>query len=170
MRRFTLLLCIAWALSSYAAPAPRAGVIQWRDYDAALAEAAHKERLVLVSLYATWCPACKMMTKSTWSSDSVMRAIEASVVPVELNVDAPTPLVICGESRAPAGACATSYWGIQGLPAMLLLDSQGEYLHHESGYFDISMMVNFLEMVQKETPAILKEVRAYRDSLERISQ
>lgn len=168
MKRVAIVLLSLLALASATPPATTA--VQWRKYDSALQESAKKKRLVLFYLHASWCPPCKVMEKTTWSDKSVVQMVEASVIPVELDIDATQPLLHCGEQRLTVNACASSYWGVQGLPAIVLLDSQGEYLFHQMGYFDAEMMLSFLKIVQKETPQILKEIQAYRDSLEKIER
>lgn len=173
IKRFSFLFLLLFAATVVMAaphPAPQGSKINWRSYSAALKEADQKQKLLLVSLYGRWCPACKMMTQTTWSNDSVATAVERVVVPVELDVEATTPLLFCGDQKLPPGACASSYWQIGGLPAMVLLDSHGEYLHHEMGYFDPTMMHSFLSLIERETPTILREVQAYRDSLEQLQR
>lgn len=147
------------------------GAVEWREYSSALRESAQKKKLVLVYLYGEWCPSCKVMSRTTWSDPRVVAALEATVVPIRINVDSPRPVVACGPYGAiGAGNCASAYWEVQGVPAAVLLDSEGEYLYNETGMFDPDAMLAFLDLIKKETPSILLEVQAIRDSIERMSR
>ena len=85
-------------------------------------------------------------------------------------LDADAEPIRCGPETLPPSACASLYWRTPGLPAFVLVDHEGEFVHQEMGLFGPELMKSFLEEVEKETPEILRELRAWKDSVARASK
>jgi thiol:disulfide interchange protein len=111
-------------------PAP-AGSIAWRsDLDGALAEARRTHRQVLVDFNAGWCPPCLAMKHEVWPSAEVGAAVNASFVPLAIDVDKDT-------------AVAARY-SVDGIPVVMILDGDGRVIRQASGYLPISGVLRFL--------------------------
>lgn len=107
--------------------------VTWRtDFEAALKESAETNRPVLVDFTASWCPPCKVMEAQVWPNERVAATIEERVIPLKLDVDLPT-------SAEPAGR-----YGIQYIPTLLILDSEGSEQARGS-FMSAEQMVAFLE-------------------------
>ena len=117
-----------WYYRASGAPPPSA--VAWRvDFDAALAEARQTGRLVLVDVSADWCPPCIAMKHDVWSDAEVGRQVAASYVP--LLVDADRDDVV------------SPRYGVSGIPAVLVLDGNGQLIRRAS-YLPRSGMLRFL--------------------------
>ena len=159
-----LLLAFSADVPAKSADAPRDGV-RWRTYEQARKEARKKKRLIMAVLHASWCGPCRIMDRTTWADGKVVRLTESAVVPVQFDVDESREKIPCGGAMLPPGACASAYWEIPGLPAFVFLDSAGDYVHQEVGLFTPEMMADFLEALEKETPNLLRELQAWKDSV-----
>ncbi len=169
MRRLAIALALLAALCS-AAPAAGTGGVRWRPYADALKEAGRAKKLVMVVLHAKWCAPCRVMARTTWVDPAVVALANRAVVPVEFDLDADAEPIRCGPETLPPSACASLYWRTPGLPAFVLVDHEGEFVHQEMGLFGPELMKSFLEEVEKETPEILRELRAWKDSVARASK
>lgn len=118
--------------ASDAPPPPPA--FEWRsDLDAALAEAGARGVPVLVDFSAGWCPPCIAMQHDVWPDPEVGRLIEATVVPVMIDVD-----------RDPR---TSERFNVYSIPTILLLDADGQVLHKAS-YLPKSGMLRLLRELQ----------------------
>lgn len=112
--------------SGAAAPA----AIEWRtDLDGALAEARSTGRLVLADFSADWCPPCVAMKHDTWPDADVRALVSAGYVPVLIDPD--------------CDATASDRYGIDAIPAVLILDGSGQIVAR-AGYLPASGMRRFL--------------------------
>ena len=168
-KAFVLLLALLLAFSAdVLAKGPgdaQQGGVRWRTYDQARKEARKKKRLIMAVLHASWCGPCRIMERTTWADGKVAKLTESAVVPVQFDVDKSQEKIPCGGMMLPPGACASAYWEIPGLPAFVFLDSAGDYVHQEVGLFTPEMMADFLEALEKETPNLLRELQAWKDSV-----
>jgi uncharacterized protein len=78
----------AAAPSAPSTAAPAAAMVPWTGLDAAaFARARAERRLVLIDGSAEWCHWCHVMDATTYRDPEVRRVIEASFVPVRVDID-----------------------------------------------------------------------------------
>jgi uncharacterized protein len=66
----------------------RAAEIEWRAWnDAAFAEAAESDRVVLLNLTSVWCRWCQIMDETTYSDPGVIALINGSFIAVRVDAD-----------------------------------------------------------------------------------
>jgi thioredoxin-like negative regulator of GroEL len=105
--------------------------IAWRtDLDAALAESRATGRRVLVDFNAEWCPPCVVMKHDVWPHRRVTTLVEQDYVPVLIDID--------------RDAATSSRYGIDAIPAVLILDGTGAVLAR-AGYLPVSGMERLLK-------------------------
>lgn len=95
--------------------------IPWRtDYDSALAEGKKTGKPILIDFSATWCPPCQEMKRSAWPDSRVESLASSKYIPLAMDVDAPG-------AKDPAAR-----YGINTIPAVLVVDADGMVLRQSS--------------------------------------
>lgn len=101
--------------------------IKWqRNLDQALEDAKKSNQLLILDFYADWCPPCNEMEKSTYSDNRVIEQLK-NYIPVKIDIDKKPKLAnkYDGNARANGGS---------GIPATIILDSNGNQLAKIHGY------------------------------------
>lgn len=91
------------------------------SFDEALGRARAEKKLVFVDLYADWCGWCTKMDADTFTDARVQSAL-LGYVPIKVNVD------------VGGGRVVASRYRVNGLPAFLLLNGDGELVGRFDGY------------------------------------
>jgi len=91
------------------------------SFDDALAKARADGKLVLVDVYADWCTWCTKMDEDVFTDARVQAALR-DFVPIKVNADK-------GGGRA-----VVSRYRVEGLPAFLVVNGDGELVGRVDGY------------------------------------
>ncbi len=107
--------------------------VSWEeDLDDALERARAEDKAVLVNFYADWCVWCKRMDSTTLRDAGVASLLSDHVVTVRLDVDG-------------NGEEASTRFGVEALPTVLVLDNEGREIGRIAGYMPPA---GFLEAVE----------------------
>jgi thioredoxin 1 len=107
--------------------------------NAALAESRKTGKPVLVDFWAEWCGPCQEMRQTTWKDERVRQAVNDYVF-LELNVDQ--------EEKA------ASQYGVEGIPHIAVLDSQGRVLKANDGFMSADELLEWLHASGATVPAV----------------
>ena len=108
-------------------------VVDWgEDLPSALERARSEGKPVLVNFYADWCVWCKRLEATTLRDAQVADLLSDRVVPVSLNVEG-------------NGKELSDQYRVDGLPTILVLDTDGHEIGRIPGYMPPS---GFLERVE----------------------
>jgi thioredoxin-related protein len=127
------LLAAALALTTLA-PASHAAEINWREWNAGLAEAAASKRPVVVDVYTDWCGWCKRMDKDVYAREDVRDYLARNYVTIRLNAEASGPAKY--ENRNYTSSSLAQRFRVSGYPTTIFLRANGEHLVNVPGYID----------------------------------
>ena len=121
-----LLLFLQWPMlkglfyRTFGGDAP-VSTIDWRkDFVLAMAEARESEKPLLLVFSASWCPPCIVMKQEVWPDPDVSEVVKNGFVPLHIDVD---------DKR---DAAIAARYGIRGIPAVLIIDANGDVLRQNS--------------------------------------
>jgi thioredoxin 1 len=129
-------------LLGFAAVALASVFMRPRDHgtlNAALAESRKTGKPVLVDFWAEWCGPCQEMRQTTWKDKRVRQAVNDYVF-VELNVDQEEKLA--------------SQYGVEAIPHVAVLDSQGHVLKANDGFMSADELLEWLHAPGSTVPAV----------------
>jgi len=109
--------------------------LAWEDdWDTAFAKARSQDKVVLASFEAEWCVWCRRLETTTYRDTKVASVLDASVVPVSLDVD--------GNGRE-----LSDTYAVDGLPTVVVFDSEGRELGRIDGYMPPGSFLERLEAI-----------------------
>ena len=130
-RRWTLLMLGCGLVVVYfAALSPTKALDGWfEDYDAALAEAASSDRIVLLDFFGDYCPPCVMMERYVFGKPIVREAL-AGFVAVRVNASEQVDIF--------------RRYGVSEMPTFIVTDASGTQIARAEGYHDKEDFAAFL--------------------------
>jgi thioredoxin-related protein len=101
------------------------------DFASVLEKAKKENKIVFVDGFTTWCGPCKMMTKNTFTNDSVANYFNERFVNYKLDMEK-------GE-----GIEFAKKYEVHCYPNLLVLDASGNLIHRSAGYLDPKTFMAF---------------------------
>ena len=105
----------------------------WKE---ALLKAKTEKKLIFLDIYASWCGPCKQLKKYTFANQQVGDYMNANFINVSLD----------GEKGD--GVALADEYKIQAYPTLMLIDSNGNLVMNEVGFYNSSQ---FLVLIQNAT-------------------
>ena len=102
-----------------------------KDFQHVLAEAKASHKKIFVDAYAVWCAPCKKLQETTFKDPKAADYFNRHFINISIDVEK-------GEGVGLAKA-----WRIEGLPALLILDENGNQLLNHTGYVDGKGLLEF---------------------------
>jgi protein disulfide-isomerase len=128
-----LVLSLWYAWYSFYAPS---NDITWTDnLESAQKIANNSDKNIMVFFTAEWCSPCRIMKRQVFADNEVMKAIDAKVVPLEVNIDDPY-----------AEALVKQY-NIGATPTTLFINPEGKVIGYALGKVE---KTKFLEMLEEQ--------------------
>ncbi len=119
---------------AYEPPAP---TIRWEtNLEASIVQARTAHRPVLVDFGAAWCAACEELLHQTFSVDDVRREAERFTA-VKVDATEPTPAIEALQTR----------YHVQGLPTVLLINSEGREVDRVTQFIPADQMLTRMRAV-----------------------
>lgn len=115
------------------APAALAGDLEWRSHEQALPEAARSGKPVILHFTADWCSWCTKMKQETYTDAKVAKLMRDDFVIAMVDSDH-NPVL-------------SFFYGVQSLPTIWILDSEGQGITRINGYKDARAFEKYLTWV-----------------------
>lgn len=130
---FAAAVCISLFISHCPAGGAKQN-LEWKKFEAALAEAGKMNKKVLVDVYTDWCGWCKKMDASTYADAGIASYLNKNYVVVKLNAESASKLVYRGTEYTERDFAST--FGVSGYPSTIFLTAQGEPITIYPGFAD----------------------------------
>lgn len=132
-----LVASLAYAWYSYYVPSTD---MVWEDNMVTAQELADKsDKNILIFFTGEWCVPCRIMKRTVFADEEVMKAINKQVVPVMIDIDEPNAVELIKK------------YNIRSTPITLFTDSKGNVLDYAVGKIEKEY---FLEMLKNIDSAI----------------
>ncbi|MEX2573224.1 MAG: thioredoxin fold domain-containing protein [Balneolaceae bacterium] len=132
-------------LSPSAAQDPPEDNLDWVGVERALRLASQNDKLILIDVYAEWCPYCQRMQEEVYPDDSVGALIRKYFIPVRINTESDEPVNYLGNAFTHA-EFATAL-NNQGVPTIYFMNQQGEVVGQQPGFLPVDVFSSLLEYV-----------------------
>ncbi len=167
-RLFTLsiILALTWMTGSCgnssgkdgAEPAPRvtapAASIEWLGVNEGLKRARETGRPIVMNFYADWCGWCRKMDSEVYGNGDVAGAIARGYVPVRVVTDRNAEELVRFKNHTVTLREFTMMLGVQGLPTVIFLESNGDIITKIPGYVDKPMFLSLLGYIGEKCYAM----------------
>lgn len=122
--------------------------LKWRKFDEGLNEAKISNKKIIVDIYADWCKWCKKMDVEIYPSPEIKNYIETHYIPIKLNGESHEILYYKGEKYTYTEF--TSSLGVNGFPATLFMETNGEIITILPGYPGKEEFLNILKFIGED--------------------
>lgn len=146
---FRWALVLMLVLSASNPTSSKGQEVNWLPFEEALAAADSTGQLILVEVWAPWCGWCLKMKREVYPA--LEPGITDSFVFTWLNRDDnETHLRFSGQPFTPLRLA--QHFGVQEVPATTILNADGNYLLHISGFVKAKKLQQVLERLANEMP------------------
>lgn len=119
--------------------------LQWKPFNAGIAEAKMSGKKVMIDVYTDWCGWCKKMDKDTYSDAAVADYLSKEYVAIKLNAESSNALEYQGKKYTEQELSAA--FGITGYPSIIFLTDNGEPITVLPGYADAKQFKGVLSYI-----------------------
>jgi thiol-disulfide isomerase/thioredoxin len=148
MRSHILVGVVALAFAGASSAADK---IEWgKSYDDALKTAKASKKLVMVDVYADWCPPCKQMDKVTFANPKVIAFAKDKFVPVKVDGDSDD------------GKKFTAKFNVDAYPTFIFVDGEGKEQDRLVGGMGPAQFLTKIDLFHKafaEMPGLLAKLK-----------
>lgn len=145
-----LALCLLICHTSTFAQTDGASSADWQLFEAAIARAEATDRYVFVHVYAPWCGWCLKMEQEVYPDPRVKSYLMSHFVRARLNYDDAETMYTYAGRTLNARELAHEF-NVDGVPAVVILNPEGEYLLHLSGFQEADRLLSVLRYIGSES-------------------
>ncbi len=119
--------------------------IEWVSMERALELASDEEKLILIDVFAEWCPYCQRMQSEVYPDQQIEELIDLYFVPVRIDTESDRSEVYLGREFTQAEFARALRF--QSVPTTFFMNSDGEVVGHQPGYLPEDVFAQLLEYV-----------------------
>jgi thioredoxin-related protein len=119
--------------------------LNWQEMERALELASEHDKLILIDVFAQWCPYCQRMQSEVYPSDEVEEVVNKYFIPVRIDTESDEALSYHGNDFTQAEfAVALQY---RSVPTTYFMNANGEVLGQQPGFLPVDVFTQLLEYV-----------------------
>lgn len=116
--------------------------INWHPFEKAIQTAEENQQFILVDVWAPWCGWCKKMEKEVYPQ--IPEKLSKQFVWTRLNRDDNSSTIYFEDQKLTPLRLAQKL-NVEAVPALVIVTSEGDYLHHTSGFTDQQTLKSILD-------------------------
>lgn len=148
MSKLTIIFLSIFILSNAItgiAQQPPEDNIEWQQMNRALHLASDNDKMILIDVFAEWCPYCQRMQSEVYPDTEVEEQISKYFIPVRINTESDQELIYKG-NRFTEAEFATAL-RFRSVPTTYFMNAEGEIVGQQPGFLPVDVFVNLLEYV-----------------------
>ncbi|MEX1011564.1 MAG: thioredoxin fold domain-containing protein [Balneolaceae bacterium] len=119
--------------------------LDWVYMERALEIAAEEDKMILIDVYAEWCPYCQNMQGTVYPDERVEEQVRNYFIPVRINSESNRPLVYLGQDFTEMEfARALQY---RSVPTTYFMNKSGEVIGQQPGLLPAGTFADLLRFV-----------------------
>ena len=122
------------------------GTFAWRNLGEAMTEAKKTDKMIFVDIYTDWWGWCKKLDRDVLSKEDVQAYLAQNFIPVKLNAENKKDRVKVLEHDMSYAEAVKAY-GVEGFPATLFLEPDGQLIYKLSGYHPKDKYLDILKFM-----------------------
>jgi len=107
--------------------------LKWHGFEKAIKLAKKENKPIMVDFYADWCGWCQELDEKTFNAPEIKEYLKENFILVKLNADNRLRSIKFREQLFSPFDLLNAY-GITGLPAVVFLDPNGDFVHMQPGF------------------------------------
>lgn len=120
--------------------------LQWQTFEQSLQLARQNDRLVFVDIYAPWCGWCLKMKKEVYTHPDIRSYLAKQFETTRLNFD-DQETTHQYDGRELTSQQLAHTLKAETVPTVVILNAQGEYILHLSGFIEASKLLSVLRYI-----------------------
>lgn len=119
--------------------------IDWQQMDHALDLASDEDKMILIDVFAEWCPYCQRMQAEVYPDAAVGEQISRYFIPVRINTESEQYLTYKGNTFTEAEFATALRF--RSVPTTYFMNADGEVVGQQPGFLPVDVFVNLLAYV-----------------------
>jgi len=119
--------------------------LDWQQMERALKLALDNDKLILIDVFAQWCPYCQRMQSDVYPSEKVEEKVKKYFIPVRIDTESDRTMSYHGnEFTESEFAAALQY---RSVPTTYFMNANGEVIGQQPGFLPVDVFAELLEYV-----------------------
>ncbi len=135
--------------------------IKWYNFNSGIEKAKSQKKHILIDLYASWCTWCKVMDKETFEDKEVGKILKKDYIAIRINMESRDMIKYKKNNLSPNEF--SRLFGVQGLPTVIFMDIDGEFIDKAAGYIKPKVFSAMLSYIKD---GCYKKKITFRDYME----
>ncbi len=121
--------------------------VKWESFNSGLSKALKQKKPVIIDFYADWCRWCKVMETETFSNEEVAKILNKDFITIRVDTEKSESITYKGKTTT--SSQFAPMLGIQGLPTVVFMDSDGDLIDKVPGFIKPDIFVGILRYISE---------------------